>query len=214
MNALETKVLELIGEDPASPDVFVDTDDGLEPIRNSLNDAAQEIVMLTGGVKQTYLLPLREDIGFYRISLQTGYVGWITDAWLINQGRRLEQTDLIRVTAHNPRWLETRGSPDSYLPIGYDVIGFYPTPGGDSDVVELTVVEIPAEYATSVDPIKVREQFQYAMVNYAVSEFWASRGDAAEAQTHYARYVDAVNLRTDWNMIRDSRGFTTQKATP
>lgn len=211
MNALETKVLELIGESTSSPDVFVDTDDGLEPIRNSLNDAAQEIAMLTGGITQTRLLPLREGIGFYRISLQNGYVGWIKDAWLVGQGRRLEQTDLVRLSAMSPHWMDTTGSPEAYTPIGYDVVGVWPAPGGNSDVVELTIVEIPAEYTTSAERIKIRDQFEYALVHYAVAEFWASRGDANEAQQHFRRYVDVLGLRADWNVIRDPHGFQTQK---
>ena len=35
MNILERKVLERIGEDPNSPDVFLDTDEGIAPIRDS-----------------------------------------------------------------------------------------------------------------------------------------------------------------------------------
>ena len=52
MNAVETKVLELIGESTTSPDVFVDTAAGMAPIRDSINDAIQEITILTGGNKR------------------------------------------------------------------------------------------------------------------------------------------------------------------
>ena len=47
MNLLEKQVLRLIGEDPSSPDVFLDTDAGVAPVREALSDAIQEIVMLT-----------------------------------------------------------------------------------------------------------------------------------------------------------------------
>lgn len=202
MNVLETKVLELIGESVDSPDVFVDTDAGMTPIRDSINDCIQEIVMLTGGVKKQYLIPLRQEMGFYRISLPGGYLGWITDAWLINQGRRLEQTDLIRLCAHSPRWMQPTGSPEAYFPIGKDVIGFHPKPGGNSDVVELTVVEIPEAYTSDADRIRIKDQFQFATVHYAVSEFWASRGDAMEAQKHMELYLQALGLRQEWTIAR------------
>jgi hypothetical protein len=211
MNALETQVLELIGESVESPDVFTDDAEGMAPIRDSLNDAIQEVVMLTGGVKRTYLIPLRQEVGIYRIRPASGHVGWITDAWLVNSGCRLAQTDLIRLAAHNPRWMTPTGSPEAYFPIGQDVVGFYPKPSGNSDVVELTLVEIPAAYSEDTDRIAVRNQFQYALVHYAVAEFWASRGDAAEAQVHFALYLQALGLRSDWNAIRDPRGFRTQK---
>jgi hypothetical protein len=212
MNALEEKVLELIGEDPEAPDVFLDTDEGMAQIRESIADAIAEIVMLTGSFKRQYFLPLRDDQAFYRIRLQHGDMGWITDAWAINTQRRLEQTDLIRLNAHDPRWMVTTGTVESYIPVGQDIIGFYPKPSGSSDVVEITVVEIPHTYESDRDRVKLREAFKYATVNYAVCEYWASRGDAAEAQKHFMLYLDALGLRQDY-MQQTERpyGATTQK---
>ena len=51
MNELETHVLELIGEDVDSPDVFTDDDAGMAPIRDSINDAIEEISMVSGSNK-------------------------------------------------------------------------------------------------------------------------------------------------------------------
>jgi hypothetical protein len=58
MNNLEKQVLQFIGEDTDSPDVFVDTDEGIAPIRDSINDAIEEISMIAGSYKRTYSLPL------------------------------------------------------------------------------------------------------------------------------------------------------------
>jgi len=194
MNALETKVLELIGEDPDSPDVFVDTDAGMAPIRDSLNDAIQEIVSLTGSKATKYYLPLRQDQMFYRFDLNNGFLGWITDVWLVNETRRLEQTDLIRLVNHDPRWMTTSASPRSYWPVGLNVVGFYPKPSGATDTIELTIVEIPKAYTDQNDRIHLRDDFEYAAVNYAVAEYWASRGDARQAETHMGYYMNALGL--------------------
>lgn len=207
MNALEEKVLELIGEDTSSPDVFVG--DGLQPIRDSINDAVAEILMLTGGFKRQYFLPLREGVGFYRLRLQNGDLGWITDVWSVNQKYRLEQTDLIRLSAHDPRWMISSANPEAYLPIGQDIIGFYPKPSGSSDVMELTVVEIPTAYQADRDRVKLRDAFKYATVHYAVAEYWASRGDAGEANSHIQLYLDALGLRQDY-MQQSERGRSLQ----
>jgi hypothetical protein len=115
MNKLETIVLELIGENVNSPDVFLDTDDGLEPIRDSLNDAIQEIIMVTGSKKSEYFIPLISGHSFYQMALNSGFLGWITDAWLVNQQYRLEQTDLTRLSAYDPLWMQTAAQPRSYL---------------------------------------------------------------------------------------------------
>jgi hypothetical protein len=198
MNALEEKVLELIGEDPASPDVFTDDDEGMAPIRDSINDAIAEITMLTGANKRQYFLPLREGVGFYRLRLQHGSLGWITDVWSVTNQYRLEQTDLIRLSAHDPRWMVHSADPEAYLPLGRDIIGFYPKPSGSSDVVEITIVEIPSAYESDRDRVKLRHAFQYATVNYAVAEYWASRGDAGEAQKHMQLYLDALGLKQEY----------------
>ena len=212
MNALEERVLELIGESTSAPDVFTDDDDGMEPIRDSISDAIAEIVMLTGGYKRQYYLPLREGQSFYRVRLQHGELGWVTDVWCTTQKRRLEQTDLIRLTAYDPRWMVCTGTPEAYLPVGMDVIGVYPKPSGSSDVLELTVVEIPAAYRSDRDRIKLRDAFQYATVHYAVAEYWASRGDAAEAQKHMQMYMDSLGLKDQYQQQTErARSFQTRK---
>ena len=212
MNALETKVLELIGESTDSPDVFTDDDEGMAPIRDSINDAISEIIMLTGGFKRQYYLPLRSGQAFYRIRPQNGVLGWVTDVWSLTPQYRLEQTDLVRLVAHDPRWMTYTGDPQAYMPVGQEMIGFYPKPSGSTNVMELTIVEIPTAYATDRDRIKLKSSFRYATVHYAVGEFWASRGDAGEAQKHMAMYLDALGLKqTYMPMIEQSRGFQSRK---
>lgn len=214
MNALETKVLELIGENPDSPDVFLDTDEGMAPIRDALNDAVQEIVMLSGSHKRQYWLPLRGGIAFYRLRPRNGAVGWITDAWLVNQKRRLEQTDVIRLSHLDPRWMTYTGSPESYLPLGTDSIGVYPKPPSDGDVLELTLVEIPNAYQSGADRVKLRERFQYAAVHFAVAEYWASRGDAMEAQSHMGKYLEAMGLAKDYMPTMQQERFAQTRKEP
>ena len=195
MNQLEQRVLEIIGESTDSPDVFLDTDAGMAQIRDSLNDAIQEIAMLTGSKVSKYYLPLRERQMFYRFALNYGHFGWVTDAWSINRQLRLEQTDLIRLSAHDPRWLVTNSPPRSYFQIGHDVLGVHPKPSSDTDTLELTIVEIPKAYVTDTDRINLRSDFQYAAANYAAAEYWASRGDARQATEYMGFYLDAVGLR-------------------
>ena len=195
MNALETKVLELIGESTSNPDVFLDTDEGLAPIRDSLNDAIQEVAMVTGSRRVDYFLPLRERQAFYRFAPQNGSIGWVTDAWSINRKYRLEQTSLLKLAAYDIQWMVTQGEPRSYFQLGTDIIGFWPKPGGDTNTLKLTVVEIPAPYKTSLERLKVRDDFNYAVVNYAVAEYWASRGDDVQATNYINYYLDAMGLR-------------------
>lgn len=212
MHELEKKVLELIGESTSSPDVFTDDELGMAPIRDSLNDAIQEISMLIGSNKRQYFIPLRAGQQIYQLTLPYGYVGWVADVWLVNKQYRLEQTGIIKVTSHDPRWMISSGEPRAYFPIGNDVICLYPKPSASSDTLEVTVVEIPVEYTSGNSKIKLKSDFQYAAVHYAVSEYWASRGDAKEATTHYTLYADVMKLNKDFHRSpqRSSR-FETNK---
>ena len=47
------------------------------------------------------------------------------------------------------------------------------------------------------DKINLRDIFERAAVHYAVSEYWASRGDAKEGVVHYKRYLKLLGLYDD-----------------
>lgn len=212
MNSLETQVLELIGEDTSSPDVFTDTSTGMAPIRDSLNDAIQEITLVTGSYKRHYYIPLRSSKTFYRMRFRDDHFGWITDAWLVNQKRRLEQTDLIRLNQFNPRWMENTGSPEGYLQIGQDVFGTWPTSSADNDLVDLTCVMVPNRYTEDTDRIKIRTEFQTAAVHYALSEFYAGRGDAKTAIYHWDLYLEKLGIQKEYPVAAERLpSFNTNK---
>ena len=203
MNILEKRVLQLVGENVTSPDVFTDTDLGLEPIRNSLNDAIEEISMITGGFKRTVHIPLIADKMFYRFVPSHGDFAWVTDVWLVNQQRRLDQTNTIKLNAYDPRWMISTGTPEAYMQIGHNVIGFWRRPSGSSDIIELTCTMIPNAYTTSLEKINLRDNYEWVAVHYAVSEYWASRGDASEATKHYKMYLDGLGLSSLYPRYQD-----------
>lgn len=196
MNNIERHTLELIGEDTDNPDVFTDDDTGLEPIRDSINDAIAEIAMLTGTATERYFLPLRADRQFYRMELSNGSIGWITDVWILALKRRLEQTDVIRLNHHNPRWLMNSGTPQAYFPIGFKWIGVWPRPASDSDLLEIRCVLIPGAYETDADRIKLRSSFEWAAAHFSAGEYFAGRGDAKRALFHHQQYLGRLGVHS------------------
>jgi hypothetical protein len=191
VNALESQVLELIGESTTAPDVFTDDATGMAQIRVSLNDAIEEISMLSGSVQRNYHMLLRANQTFYRMDFRADRFGWITDAWLTSPKRRLEQTDLIKVTTHNPRWLKNSGNPTAYGQIGPDVFFVWPCPAAEL-IVELICVVIPERYAEDYDRVRLRSMFQNAAIRFAVGEYYASRGDAQQAVYHHQKYLEIM----------------------
>ena len=192
MNDLERLVLRQIGESVTNPDVF--TSDNMGQIRTSINDAVQEIAMLTGGIKQTYLIPLQADVNFYKIWFQSDYFGWVTDAWIVNTQRRLSQTDRYRLEKIHGQWLKHNGTPEVYMQVGLDVVGIYPSPSSSSDVLELTCTIIPARYERDTERVRVRDVHKWAVVHHAVAEYYASRGDAQQAIHHLEKYAAMLKI--------------------
>lgn len=195
MNEIERHVLEQIGENIDSPDVFTDTPEGIKPIRDSINDAIQEAAMLFGGRTTKFLIPLHHNRTFYRLRFNHGFLGWIQSTWLVNQKRRLVQTDMHKLQKFDYRWIERVGSPREYFPIGLDVIGFYPRPSSSTDAVEVVGMLIPKPYDDEDAEIKVRREYRWALTYFAMAEFYASRGDADSAEQFRQRYLSFGPLR-------------------
>ena len=62
------------------------------------------------------------------------------------------------------------------------------------DTLEIKCVVIPKAYTTDTDPIKLRPVFQRAATQYAVMEFFASRGDATRAGEWLQKYLETAGL--------------------
>lgn len=193
MNDLEREVLQIIGEDTTTPDVFTDDSAGIAPIRDSLNDAIEEISMLTGSVSGTYAMLLRSGQIFYRVDSRRDRFAWVTDALLATPKRRLDQTDIVAMNAENPGWMTNNGTPFRYGIIENDVLFFWPTPASPL-VCDLSCIVIPARYTNDYDRIKVREMFKHTAVQYAVGEYYASRGDAKTAKEYHDRYLERLGI--------------------
>jgi len=193
MNKLEKEVLKLIGEDTTDPDVFDST--GIIHIRDSINHGIQQLCMVTGSYQKKYYLPLREDARFYRMNWENDHFGYVVNCWDRNKHRRLNQTDLLKLSMDDPNWLDRNGFAESYFHVGYNYIGIYMRQSASDLVLELDCVVIPKAYTADTDPIKLREAFERAAVQYGVSEYFASIGDATRATEWINKSLETAGLK-------------------
>lgn len=196
MNALETHALRLIGENTTTPDVFADTKEGLRQIRTSINDGIQTLAAATGCFVSTFLLPLVANQQFYEIATVGDYHGYPLQVRDLHTGGKLDQTDLLRLASDDPWWQKTTGDPISYMLVSLDWVAIYRKPASTGRILEFTSVFIPDEYGESGEPTKVRQSYQRAAVYYAVSEFYASRGDANRAVEYFSKFLETAELMT------------------
>ncbi len=194
MNDLESHVLRLIAENIDSPDVFVDTSAGLEPIRDSLNDGIEEFCMVMGHYRRKYLLALHESRGLYRLSPQNDDMGWVISVWDRDRHYQLTQTEMINLSAKGPRFLEDTGDPEYWWQMGWNYFGVFPKPGSKGKILELDMIAVPKRYDYDQNPIRLRDQWHNALVFRAVSEFYASRGDANRATEYMQRYLETAGI--------------------
>lgn len=195
MNNLETHVLRLIAEDVDSPDVFTDDSDGLKPIRDSINDGIEELCMTLGYYRRKYLMTLHESRGLYRLNAVNDEIGWVIAVWDIDNLRPVQQTDLLNLASMDCRFLQREStSPDYWWQMGWNHIGFFPRPATKGKVLELEMIAIPARYQYDQGPIRIREAWQKAVVFYAVSEFYASRGDGNRALEYLQKYLETAGI--------------------
>jgi len=188
VNALERQVLRLIGEDPDAPDVFVDTAEGMAPVRDSINDAIAEVSLLTGAYTEELDLPLVAGRGWYRLYWPESTYCWVRSAWLQGEQRKLPQTDLVRLDTLTPRWQVDSGRPQEYALVGVDWLALSPKPSASDDVLHLVCVCVPGRYSRDTERLKIRAEYERGLVHYAVSEYYAGRGDAARAAKHWELY--------------------------
>jgi hypothetical protein len=130
----------------------------------------------------------------YRLAPTNDYLGWIVSVWDRAQHRRLERTDILSLAAYDPWWMKRTGPPLRYIQLGLTHIGIYMAPTKNGMILELDCVMIPKPYADDAAPVKLRNNFQRAAVYFAVSEFYASRGDAARGKEYFDRYIETAGL--------------------
>jgi hypothetical protein len=194
MNQLESNVLRLIGENPEAPDVFTDDATGMAQIRGSLNDAIQELCLVTGAYQRTYNLALLANRQFYRLAPQLDFIAYPVEVWDRANHRKLEQTSLAKLNREDPFWMQVAGTVTKYLWLGLDHIGIYRKPSAKGTILEIKCVCVPKPYSDGNSPIKLRPVNQRAAVFLAVSEFYASRGDANRATEYLQKYLETGDL--------------------
>ncbi len=209
MNALETDVLNAIGESLTAPDVYSD----LTPVRDSINAAIQEVCLASGSYTRVYHLPLYAGRFFYRMEWAVDHFAWVVECWNRRQRNKLVQTDISTLALQDPWFLKNVGPPNRYAQIGWKYLGFDRAPSAHGDTLEITCAVIPKAYTTDSDPIKLRPVFRQAATQYAVSEFFASRGDATRAGEWLAKYLETAGMAAMKPMMPE-RTFQVGKGRP
>lgn len=193
MNDIEQYVLEQIGENVASPDIFTEGSEDMDFLRRSIHDGITETVMATGCYQSTYLLYLRAGRMFYRLRQTRDVMLYPVEVLDRQNNRKLLQTSFAELNGMGGRWMHDQGYPTHYWQVGHDVLGIYRAPSDSGKVLEVRCVSMPKEYTADEAP-RIRDQFHKGVAHYALSEYYASRGDASRAAENYTAYIEMAGL--------------------
>ena len=92
----------------------------------------------------------------------------------------------------NPKWMQQNGTPEIYCQVRHDLIALNRVPSSDDSSIEIDAVWIPDRYTEDTDKVYLRDNYKWAAVSFAVSEFYASRGDAKNAIIHFNEYLQLI----------------------
>lgn len=195
MNAIETYVLEQIGENTSSPDVFVEGSEDLAFLRRAIHDGITETCIATGAYQSTYLLYLRAGRNFYRLRQTRDVMLYPVEVLDRSNSRKLFQTSFAELASFG-EWMQDTGYPTHYWQVSHDVIGIWRAPSDSGRVLELRCISVPKEYdAEKGEEPRLRDQFQKAVAHYALSEYYASRGDAGRGTENYKAFLELAGLQ-------------------
>lgn len=190
-NDLELQVMRLIGENVESPDVFVYSESGIAPIRAWVNDAIEEMCMVTGQYRRRYHLYLEADTFLYQLDPANDYISHIISVFDPENRYPLEKTDIVSLLKNDPWAIRHNGTQTHWWQVG-DWFGVHRSPGSAGKILMLDCLAIPKPYVNENEPIDLRKQWRMGTVYRAVSDYHASRHDAARAQEYYLKYLETI----------------------
>lgn len=196
MNNLEKHVLRLIGENVTTPDVFADSTSGLTQIRGSITDAIEELCMLTGCYRRPYQLTLVSGRVMYRLRPEHDYVIYCHSVYDGDRAYRLERAAIWELKHIAGDWINRTGPATYFAHAGLDAIAICYQPDTTGQVLQIDAVCAPKPYADSTSPILLRNNYEQAVVYFAVGEFYASRGDTDRAASFWKKYQEITGLMT------------------
>jgi len=198
-NTFETLVLNMFNEDTTTPMNF----DGTSIVRESIGDAIDELCLFGGFSKKTFNIPLRESQNVYVCELQGYEMVYPNGVWLYDTGDRLEQSDFASLSRKDGRFLQSRGTPTHYIPVGTNKLFLYPAVAGDDKLVEVEAVAIPDHYGAVTDVIEVQKEFRLALVHYCLYELYLLFSQEDRAISHFQQYMRLSGLERELELTVD-----------
>lgn len=158
---IETRILEAINDDPDDPVFFSESQ-----LLDLVNEANQLLCEDTLAIHRTALIPIRPGMRFiYTPSIAPDLMAPVR-IWNHNTNRKLTAFSMEELDALQERWSRATGTPETWFPVGWDIIGIYPTAAASGGVLRVDYVAWPRDLTDDSDRPELPEASHDALVLY------------------------------------------------
>src|SRR3990167_2558579 len=186
-------VMDSVGEDSVNPTYW--TSSTVSELNEWIIDALEEWIVLTGAYTEEVAIPIFANRQYYRIDPgKGGQLLWIKHILVSPQMWSLKGTSPSKLSREDYTWITRTGTPRSFYPVGVDTIRVVPFPEEDGQVLEATIVCIPAEYSIAEELIDIRDDSISFVLDYVVGLLLLSSKRFDKAKTFLQRYITEGNL--------------------
>jgi hypothetical protein len=180
-----------------------------------LNEAQRFFVLLTLGLEKTatWAVPAYNPAAPFYHMLQY-FTDWIVPLRITTTaGAKVRPRRLEDLTARNPTWWNSPGTPDAYVALGADFLGLNNQPANLGTNLLVTYARAAVVLTNPTDVPEIPEEYHPRLVDYNIyrqrqveggQEFEKSLkylDSFFEGAIHYARYVRARNLGSRYDKV-------------
>lgn len=173
-------------------------------ITAALNEANRLFVLLTLGLEKTAVWTAAANTTWF--SMLTIFADWIAPLRItMADGSKVRPARLDELTALDPNWIASPGTPQRYVAVGGDFVGLYQQPT-DSWALWVTYARAPVPLVLDADVPEIPSEYHPRLVEYAIyrcrqveggQEFQKSLkyfNGFLDGAKHYAAYVRSRNI--------------------
>lgn len=122
----------------------------------------------------------------------------IRQAFDYQTNRWLLPTSVRQFDAHDRRWERVTGEPQRMLFRGLWWVGYWPRIQSQTGRIKQYYVDLPAPLEHDEDVPGFPDTFHYGLVDYALTELWASDGETAFALAAWQGYLETEAKLAAW----------------
>jgi hypothetical protein len=169
-----------------------------------LNAVQRLFVLFTFDLEANVVFPIANDgTAFYRMLLY--YSDWMMPLRVrVTGGYKLRPVRMSDLGALNAQWSATRGTPEKYALLGFDLLGIYKQPTSPT-TLDITYARTPAPMVLETDVPEIPEDYHPVLIDAAIVLCRTKEGaqEFAKQAPLWDRFLDACKKHAAYVRARN-----------